>query len=177
MSNDSSRDTRRDLLTAASAIGLGAFVSETVKAAAQDDARLVRSKKASEEAVVGNNVVKSADYNEAKNHSLIQVIEHVFKEDEDPAAGYPVTRVKEFKVRADTKLAIVTVSGFEFWFGTKEQEIMIGASRKGVHAALEAELGRGTLTVKVRANSRRSGRPDHEWTWRCHVMVQCFGER
>jgi len=33
MSSDSSRDTRRDLLTAASAIGLGAFVSETVKVA------------------------------------------------------------------------------------------------------------------------------------------------
>jgi hypothetical protein len=100
------------------------------------------------------------------------MIEHVFKEDEDPAAGFPVTRVKELKVRADTKLAIVTLSGFEFWFGTNEQEMLIASSRGGVHAALEAELERGTLTVKVRASSRRAGRIDHEWTWRCHVVVQ-----
>ncbi len=176
MSSDSSKDTRRNLLTTASAIGLGAFVTGTVKVAAQDDARMVRSKKISAETVVGNSVVKSADYNEAKNHSLIQVIEHVFKEDEDPAAGYPVTRVKELKVRAETKLAIVRITGFEFWFGTKEQEIMIATSRGGIHAALEGELGRGTLTVKVRANSRRAGKIDHEWAWRCHVIVQCFGE-
>jgi hypothetical protein len=176
MSSDSSSDTRRNLMTAASAIGLGAFLTGTVKAAVQDDARLVRSKKITPETVTGNSVVKSADYNEAKNHSLIQVIEHVFKEDEDPAAGYPVTRVKELKVRAATKLAIVRITGFEFWFGTKEQEIMIATSREGIYAALEGELGHGTLIVKVRANSRRAGKIDHEWAWRCHVMVQCFGE-
>jgi hypothetical protein len=33
-----------------------------------------------------------------------------------------VTRTKEFKVKAATKLAIVTISGFEFWFGTKDEE-------------------------------------------------------
>jgi hypothetical protein len=32
------------------------------------------------------------------------------------------------------------------------------------------------LTVKVRANARRSNRVDHEWTWRCHVVIQCFGQ-
>jgi hypothetical protein len=137
---------------------------------------LIRSKKISAETVVGNSIVKSADYNETNKYSLIQVIEHVFKEDEDPAAGYPVTRVKELKVRAETKLAIVRITGFEFWFGTKEQEMMIATSRGGIDAAWEGELGRGTLAVKVRANSRRAGKIDHEWAWRCHVMVQCFGE-
>jgi hypothetical protein len=176
MFSDSSSDSRRNLLRAASVLGLGAFVNGRVEAAAQDDARMVRSKKISEESVVGNSVVRSSDYNEAKKHSLIQVIEHIFKEDEDPAAGFPVTRVKELKVNEATKLAIVTLSGFEFWFGTKDQEMLISRSRGGIHAALEAELGRGTLTVKVRANSRRAGRIDHEWSWRCSVMVQCFGE-
>src|SRR5439155_10910137 len=122
----------------------------------QDGAEIPRSRRISEEVVVGSSVAKSSDYNEAKNHSLIQVIEHVFKEDEDTAAGYPVTRVKEFKVKVATKLAIVTISGFEIWFGTKEQELMFATSRVGVHASLEADLGRGALTVKVRANSRRS---------------------
>ena len=87
-----------------------------------------------------------------------------------------MTRVKELKVRATTKLAIVTITGFEFWFGTKEQEMMITRSRAGVHADLEGELVHGTLILKVRANSRRAGKIDHEWSWRCHVMVQCFGE-
>ena len=155
MPGDLFKDTRRNLLTAASAVSLGAFVTGNLEAAAQDDAKLVRSKRISEEVVIGSSMAKSPDYNEAKNHSLIQVIEHVFKEDEDPAAGYPVTRVKELKVGAETKLAIVRITGFEFWFGTKEQEIMIATSRGGIHAALEGELGRRTLTVKVRANSRR----------------------
>ncbi len=158
MSSDPSLDTRRDLLTAASVIGLGAFLTRGVGGAAQDDARLVRSKRISEEAVAGNSVVKSADYNEARKHSLIQVIEHVFKKDEDSAAGYPVTRVKEFKVGADTKLAIVSIIGFECWFGTEEQEMMIARSRGGIHAALDAELDRGTLAVKVRTNSRRAAK-------------------
>jgi hypothetical protein len=87
-----------------------------------------------------------------------------------------VTRVKEFPVKPATKLAIVTISGFEIWFGTKDQEYMFAKSREGVHTALEADLGRGTLTVKVRANARRAGRIDHEWAWRCHVVIQCFGE-
>jgi uncharacterized protein YaiE (UPF0345 family) len=87
-----------------------------------------------------------------------------------------VTRVKEFKVKAATKLAIVTISGFEFWFGTSEQEIMAASSRYGVHAGLEADYSRGTLTVKVRANSRFWGKVDRDWAWRCHVVVQCFGE-
>ncbi|MFI5454207.1 MAG: hypothetical protein ACHRXM_02030 [Isosphaerales bacterium] len=176
MPGDSSKDTRRELLTAASAIGLGAFVTGNVQAVAQDDSQMVRSRRISEEVVVGSSMAKSPDYNEAKNHSLIQVIEHVFKEDEDPAAGYPVTRVKEFKVRADTKLAIVTVSGFEFWFGTKDQELIMAASRLGVHAALEADFRRASLTAKVRANYRFWRRDDHEWAWRCHVVIQCFGE-
>jgi hypothetical protein len=121
-------------------------------------------------------VARSPDYNEAKKHSLIQIIEHVFKQDEDTAAGYPVTRVKEFKVKAATKLAIVTISGFEFWFGTSEQESMAASSRYGVHAGLEADFSRGILTVKVRANSRFWGKVDRDWTWRCHVVIQCFGE-
>jgi hypothetical protein len=177
MSSDSSRDTRRGLLTAASAIGFGSLVTGTVTAAApvQDEAR-VRSRRISEEVVVGTSVARSPDYDEAKNHSLIQVIEHIFKEDEETSAGYPVTRVKEFKVKTTTKLAIVTISGFEFWFGTKEQELMFAASRLGVSASLEADLGRGTLAVKVRANFRRPVKADYEWPWRCHVLVQCFGE-
>src|SRR5262249_31218580 len=108
--------------------------------------------------------------------SIIQVIEHVFKEDDDPDAGFPVTRSKEFKVKPATKLAVVSISGFEFWFGTKDQEYMFARSREGVNAALQADLTRGTLTVKVRANARRAGRVDHEWAWRCHVVIQCFGE-
>jgi hypothetical protein len=175
-SSDSSRDTRRDLLAAAGAIGIGALVTGTAEAAAQDNPQAVRSKRISEEVVVGNSVARSPDYNEAKNHSLIQVVEHVFKEDEDAASGFPVTRVKEFKVKEATKLAIVTLSGFEVWFGTKDQEFMFAKSREGVNAALEADLSRGALTVKVRANARRSNRVDHEWTWRCHVVIQCFGE-
>jgi hypothetical protein len=118
----------------------------------------------------------SPDYNEAKNHSLIQVFEHVFKEDEKTSAGYPVTRLKEFKVKTSTKLAIVSISGFEFWFGTKEQELMFATSRLGVHASLEADLAHGALTVKVCANYRRPVKADYEWPWRCHVLVQCFGE-
>ena len=82
-------------------------------------------------------------------NSLLQVIEHVFKEDEDPSAGFPVTREKEFKVRATTRLAIVTISGFEVWFGSPEVEYMFARSREGVNTALEADLAHGTLTVKV----------------------------
>jgi hypothetical protein len=192
MASDSSKDTRRDLF-AAGAIGLGTLVSATVAAAAQDGAPGLRrrnnpgmllqdgdasprSRRISQEVVDGSSVARSPDYNEAKKHSLIQIIEHIFKEDEDTAAGYPVTRVKEFKAKAATKLAIVTISGFEFWFGTSEQEIMAASSRYGVHAGLEADFSRGTLTVKVRANSRFLGKVDRDWTWRCHVVVQCFGE-
>jgi hypothetical protein len=176
MSSESARDTRRDLLTAAGAIGLGALVTGKVEGAEQEVPQVVRSRKISEEVVVGNSVARSSDYDEAKSHSLIQVIEHVFKEDEETDAGFPVTRSKEFKVKPATKLAIVTISGFEIWFGTKEQEFMFAKSREGVNAALEADLTHGTLTVKVRANARRAARIDHEWTWRCHVVVQCFGE-
>jgi hypothetical protein len=176
MSSDSSRDTRRDLLTAASAIGVGALLTGNVASAAQDTPQFLRSRKISEEVVVGNSVARSSDYNEAKNHSLIQVIEHVFKKEDDPADGYPVTREKEFKVKPATKLAIVAISGFELWFGTKEQEYVFAKSREGVNAALEADLGHGTLTVKVRATARRANKLDHEWTWRCHVLIQCFGE-
>jgi hypothetical protein len=192
MASDSSRDTRRDLF-AAGAIGLGTLVTTTVEAAAQDGApfprrrngagilnqdgeAIPRSRRISQEVVDGSSVARSPDYNEAKKHSLIQIIEHVFKEDEDTAAGYPVTRIKEFKAKAATKLAIVTISGFEFWFGTSEQEIMAASSRYGVHAGLDADFSRGTLTVKVRANSRFWGKVDRDWTWRCHVVVQCFGE-
>src|SRR5437773_1438761 len=100
MSSDSSGDARRHLLTAASAIGLGALVTGKLAAATQneeqiprsrrgigaeartqDGAEMPRSRRISEEVVVGSSVAKSSDYNEAKNHSLIQVIEHVFKED------------------------------------------------------------------------------------------------
>jgi hypothetical protein len=196
MSIDSWADGRRSLLTAASAIGLGAVVTGKVAAATeneeqaprsrrgfgtgaviQDGDEVPRSRRISEEVVVGSSVARSPDYNEAKNLSLIQVFEHVFKEDEDPAAGYPVTRVMEFKVKEATKLAIVTVTGFEFWFGATKQEIMAASSRYGFHAGLEADFGRSTLTVKVRANSRFWGKVDREWTWRCHVVLQCFGER
>jgi hypothetical protein len=176
MSSDSSTETRRDLLAAAGAIGLGTLVTGTANSAAQDNPQAVRSRKISEEVVVGSSVAKATDYNEAKNHSLIQVLEHVFKEDEDAASGFPVTRSKEFKVKEATKLAIVTISGFEVWFGTSEQEYMFAKSREGVNAALEADLSHGTLTVKVRANARRANRVDHEWTWRSHVVIQCFGE-
>jgi hypothetical protein len=195
MSSDSARDTRRDLLAAAGAIGLGTLVTGTVEVAAQDGAQvprprrrfgadtatqdseeIPRSRRISAEVVVGSSVARSPDYNEAKKHSLIQIIEHVFREDEDTAAGYPVTRVKEFNAKAATKLAIVTISGFEFWFGTREQEIMAASSRYGVHASLAADVSRNTLTVQVRANSRFWGKVDRDWTWRCHVVVQCFGE-
>jgi hypothetical protein len=176
MSTDSARNTRRNILAAASAGGLSAFLIGKREVAAQDNPQWLRSRKISEEVVVGSSVARSPDYNEAKSHSLIQVIEHVFKEDEDTAAGFPVTRLKEFKVKPTTKLAIATISGFELWFGTKDEEYMFAKSREGVNAALEADLGRGTLTVKVRANARRSNRVDYEWTWRCHVVIQCFGE-
>ena len=103
MPGDLSKDTRQDLLSRRqSAICLGAFVTGNKRWHAQDDAQLVRSKRISEEVVIGSSMAKSPDYDEAKNHSLVQVIEHVFKEDEDPAAGYPVTRAKEFKVKANT---------------------------------------------------------------------------
>jgi hypothetical protein len=194
MPGDSSGDVRRHLLTATSAIGLGALATGAVAAAAQnggpfqrarrgggaeaatqDDDAIPRSKRISEEVVVGSSVAKAPDYDEAKKYSLIQVIDHVFKEDEDPAAGYPVTMEKEFQVKAATKLAIVTISGFEIWFGTTAQEIVAGSSRYGCHAGLEADFGRGLLVAKVRANSRFFGKLDREWTWRCHVVIQCFG--
>ena len=56
-------------------------------AAAQDALETPRSRRISEEVVTGSSVAKSADYDESKKYSLIQVIEHVLKEDEDPAAG------------------------------------------------------------------------------------------
>jgi len=176
MPSDSSGDTRRDLLAAVSAIGLGAFLTGRAGAAAQENPQAVRSKRISEEAVVGNSVARSPDYDESKSYSLIQVIEHVFKENDDPDAGFPVTRPKEFKVKPATKLAVVSISGFEFWFGTTDQEYMFARSREGLNAALQADLTRGLLTVKVRANARRAARVDHEWAWRCHVVIQCFGE-
>jgi hypothetical protein len=46
----------------------------------------------------------------------------------------------------------------------------------GVDAGLEAELGHGTLTVKVRANMKRTGKLSTEWSWRYHIIVRCFGE-
>jgi hypothetical protein len=195
MSSRSSRDTRHDLLAAARAIGLGTFVSGKVESATQDGAQgprprrrfggaatpqdgaeVTRSRRISEEVVVGSSVVKSPQYNEAKKHSLIHIIEHVFKEDEDPAAWFPVAREKEFKVKPATRLAIITISGFEFWFGSKEQEIMGASSRYGVHASLEADFSRSTVTARARANFRFWGRVDRDWTWRCHVVIQCFGE-
>ena len=175
MSSDPSKDSRRELLAAASALGLGAFLSGNTQAA-QDRTQWVRSRKISEEVVVGNSVAKAPNYKEGAKLSLIQVIEHVFKQDEDTAAGYPVTRTKEFKVKPTTKLAVATLSGFEFWFGTPEQEYMFAKSREGVNAALEADLSHGSLTLKLRANARRSNRIDYEWTWRCHVVIQCFGD-
>jgi hypothetical protein len=150
--------------------GIGAQVT------IDDGAEVPRSRRISEEVVIGSSVARSPDYNEARKHSLIQVIEHVFKEDDDPAAGYPVTRVKEFKINAATKLALVTISGFECWFGTAEQETVAASSRYGVHAALEADFPRATLSVKARANFRFWGKVDRDWAWRCHVLVQCFGE-
>jgi hypothetical protein len=53
---------------------------------------------------------------------------------------------------------------------------MFARSREGVNAALEAEPDRGKLIVKVRANARRSNSVDYEWAWRCHIVVQCFGQ-
>jgi hypothetical protein len=175
MGRDASGDTRRDLLAAAGTIGLGALMAGSAQGAPDDDPRL-RSRRISEEVAVGSSVARAPDYNEAKNHSLIQVIEHVFKGYEDPSSGYPVSRAQEFKVRPATKLAIATMSGFEFWFGTPEQELMFAASRLGVHLALDADLGHGKLTVKARANYRRPVKADYEWAWRCHVLIQCFGE-
>jgi hypothetical protein len=177
MSSDLTKDTRRNLLAAAGTLGLGALLTGKTEATAQDIQQIVRSKRISEEVVVGNSVAKSPDYDEEKSLSLIQVIEHVFKEDEQPDSGFPVTRSKQLKVKAATKLAIVTISGFEIWFGTKDQEFMFAKSREGVNAALEADLAHGTLTVKVRANARRAARIDYDWAWRCHVVIQCFGER
>jgi hypothetical protein len=175
MTSDPSPDTRRTLLSAASAIGLGALLNAKLEGAQQEPPKALRSRKISEEAVVGSSVAKARDYRESQKLSLIQVIEHVFKQDEDTAAGFPVKRAKEFKVSKDTKLALVTISGFEVWFGTPEQEFMFAKSREGVNAALEATLDSGNLTVHVRANARRSSRIDYEWTWRCHVVIQCFG--
>jgi hypothetical protein len=196
MSRDSSADTRRDLLVAAGAIGLGVLGTGIGAAAAQDatqiprtrrriggatasqdGAETPRSRRISEEVVVGSSVARSADYNEAEPHVLIEVIEHVFKEDEDPAAGFPVTRLKKLNIKAATKLAIVTIGGFEIWFGTPEQELLGASSRYGVHAGLEADFSHASLTVKARANSRFWGKVDRDWTWRCKVVVQCFGER
>ena len=194
MSSDSSVGTRRHLLGASGAIGLGTFLTGKVAANNQDEGQIPRSRRGfgaaaaqngqetprsrriSEEVVVGSSVARSADYNEAKKHTLIQVIEHVFKEDDDPAAGYPVARVKELQVKPATKLATVAISGFEFWFGTTQQEIMAASSRYGLHASLEADFGRATLIVKVRANYRFWGKVDHDWAWRCHVVIQCFGQ-
>ena len=169
MSNRFSKDSTRNLLTAAGAIAVGALLTGTEDAPAQTAAKIQRrrfnadtatqegdeiprSRRISKEVVDGSSVARSPDYNDAKSHSLIQVMEHVFKEEEDVASGFPVTRVKEFKVKEATKLAIVTISGFEVWFGTSEQEHMFAKSREGVNAALEADLSRGILTVKVRAN-------------------------
>ena len=84
-------------------------------------------------------------------------------------------REKEFPIKAATKLAIVSTSGFEFWFGTSRQETMAASSRYGFHAGLDADFARNRLTVKLRANSRFWGRVDREWTWTCHVVIQCFG--
>ena len=84
MSRDSSADTRRDLLVAAGAIGLGVLGTGIGAAAAQDatqiprtrrriggatasqdGAETPRSRRISEEVVVGSSVARSADYNEA----------------------------------------------------------------------------------------------------------------
>jgi hypothetical protein len=195
MPNELSRESRRDRLTAATALGLGAFVAANLKSNAQEEARFPgfrrtinsetggqdgtetpRSSRISEEVVSGGSVVRSPDFNESKRHSLIQTIEHTFKEDQDTAAGFPVTATKEFKIKSATKLAIVTISGFELWFGSSEQELVGASSRYGVHAGLDADFGRKTLTVKVRANSRFWGRVNRDWAWRCRVIVQCFGE-
>jgi hypothetical protein len=195
MSNEPSRRSRRNLLVAATAVGMNPVVTGEVAVAMQieeqvprqgrgydadgflqDEVEVPRSRKISEEVVVGSSVLKAPSYNVARKHSLIQVIDHVFKEEEDPANGYPVTRTKEFKVSTATKLAIVTVSGFEFWFGTAQQEITAASSRYGFHAGLEGDLSQGTLSVQVRANFRFWGKADREWTWRCHVVIQCFGE-
>lgn len=144
--------------------------------ARQDPEDRPRSRRISEEAVVGSSVAWAPDSNEGKSHALILVIEHVFKEDDEPSQGFPVTRVKEYPVKPAVKLAIAAISGFEIWFGNKDQEYLFAKSREGMHAALEADLGHGKPTVKVRANGRRANRVDHEWAWRCHVGIQCFGE-
>jgi hypothetical protein len=195
MSSDLPGATGRHQLAAASPIGLATSAPGQVAAANQDEgqdprsrrgvrARLTtpdgeptpRSRRISEEVVVGSSIARSPDYNEDKKHSIIQVIEHVFKEDENPDAGYPVTRAKEFPIKPATKLAIVTISGFEFWFGTAQQEIMAASSRYGLHTGLEADFAHATLTVKVRANYRFWGKVDRDWAWRCRVVIQCFGE-
>ena len=194
MSNDPPQSSRRRLLRSAAALGSTSLVTAGGASTGLPQEQISRqprgydadgsfqteevprSRKISEEVVVGKSVLKASAYNEAKKYSLIQVIDHVFKEEEDPAAGYPVTRTKEFKVNAATKLALVTVSGFEFWFGTAQQEVMAASSRYGFHAGLEGDLSTGMLTVQARANFRFWGRADREWTWRCHVVVQCYGE-
>jgi hypothetical protein len=195
MSSDLSRASGRHQLAAPSAIGLVRSAPGQIAATNQDGeqdprsrrgvrARLTtpdgeptpRSRRISEEVVVGSSIARSPEYNEDKKHSVIQVIEHVFKEDENPDAGYPVTRAKEFAIKPATKLAVVAISGFEFWFGTTQQEIMAASSRYGLHAGLEADFGRATLTVKVRANYRFWGKVDRDWAWRCHVIIQCFGQ-
>jgi hypothetical protein len=194
MSNDPPQSSRRRLLRSAATLGSASLVTaggastglpqdQISRQAPGYDAdgffqaeEVPRSRKISEEVVVGSSLLRAPAYNEAKKHSLIQVIDHVFKEEEDPAAGYPVTRSKEFKINAATKLALVTVSGFEFWFGTAEQERMAASSRCGFHAGLEGDLSKGMLTVLARANFRFWGKADREWTWRCHVVVQCYDE-
>jgi hypothetical protein len=87
MSSDSARDTRRDLLAAAGAIGLGGLVTGTVEAATQgraqiqrrrigadvaiqDGEEIPRSRKISQEVVVGSSVARAPDYYEAKSTRL-----------------------------------------------------------------------------------------------------------
>ena len=170
MPSDSSRDTRRDLVTVAGALVVGALSNPKATSAAQDEGqppgskRVIgrdviiregddtpRSRRISEEVTVGKSVARSPAYDATKSYAMIQVIEHVFKEDDDPSAGYPATGVKEFTVDAATKLAIVTISGFEVWIGTSKMESIAASSRYGFHAGLEADFGRNTVTAKVRA--------------------------
>ena len=174
MADDPARYPRRQLITAAGTLGLGLVA--TGSAGAQDAQDSPRSRRISEEAVVGTSVVRSPDYSEAKKYSLIHVFEHVFQHDEVIDSGYPVTRTKDFTISPAVKLALVTMSGFEVWLGTTEQEYYAASSRLGVHAALEADFARHALTVKARANYRFWGKVDCEWTWRCHVVVHCHGE-
>jgi hypothetical protein len=39
--------------------------------------------------------------------------------------------VQGHHIKPTTKLAIDTISGFEFWFGTKDEEYMFARSREG----------------------------------------------